>query len=261
MVVMPFRVSVCGLSDIGCVRQKNEDAWDQIPSENFFVLADGMGGHRAGGVASKEAVRALLKIVKQKLLGFSEQKPSCQDLARMMRLSMEEVNRIIYDLGKTEEEWRGMGTTMCCVHLQPEGLVYAHVGDSRIYRYRDGLLEQLTDDHSLLRELIRLGQVQDQSRADFQYKNIITRAIGTEPIVEPSVNITDLRNQDIILMCTDGLSDQLSAERIQSILSRLKTLRGMAETLVVEAKATGGLDNITAVLIKVQGVEGDLDLS
>lgn len=250
---MPFSVAVCGLSDVGCVRQKNEDVWDQIPEENFFVLADGMGGHRAGDVASKEAVRALLRITKQRLQELPEQRRSCQAVARLIRLAMEEVNRIIYDLSKTEEEWRGMGTTLCCVHLQPEGLVYAHVGDSRIYRYRASVLQQLTDDHSLLREMIQRGQIQDQPRNSFAYKNIITKAIGTEPVVEPSINITDIQDRDVILMCTDGLSDLLTTEEIQEVLGNTFSLRKAADQLVSLAKSRGGTDNVTVVLVKAQG--------
>lgn len=260
MVVMPFRLSVCGLSDIGCVRSKNEDSWGQLPEDNFFALADGMGGHRAGGVASKEAIRALLKIIQQKLADFPSHNYSCQEVARVIRLGMEEVNRLVYELSKTEEDWRGMGTTLCCLHVQAEGMVYAHVGDSRIYRYRQGKLEQLTDDHSLLRELIRLGQIKEQSRADFQYKNIITRAIGTEPIVEPSVNITDLTTHDVILMCSDGLSDLLTFQEMEQVLSSPKELRLIAESLISEAKLKGGLDNITVILIKIQEVDGTADL-
>lgn len=259
--VQSIKVSVCGVSDIGCVREKNEDVWDQIPQENFFVLADGMGGHRAGDVAAKEAVRALLKIVQSRFCALPEERRTCQEAARAIRIAMEEVNRIIYELGKTEEEWRGMGTTLCCVHLQPEGLVYAHVGDSRIYRFRDGVLQQLTDDHSLLREMIRLGQVEDQPRADFAYKNIITKAIGTEPIVEPSVNITDLIDKDIILMCTDGLSDLLNLEQIEVTLKTTSGLRRTAEALVAQAKALGGSDNVTVVLVKAHGVDAASDLS
>lgn len=251
---MPFRVSVCGLSDIGCVRQKNEDVWDQIPEENFFVLADGMGGHRAGDVAARAAVKTLMSIVKSKFETFTRDKVSLQDIARMMRLAMEETNRTVYDLSKEVEDWRGMGTTLCCAHLQSDGLVFAHVGDSRVYRYRDMELEQLTDDHSLLREMIRLGQIKEQPRSDFAYKNIITKAIGTEPIVEPTVNISDLRHNDIILMCTDGLSDVLSLEEMQSILQQSATLHPIASALVSAAKARGGPDNVTVVLIKAQEV-------
>lgn len=260
MSLMTFSVAVCGVSDIGCVRSKNEDVWDQIPEEHFFALADGMGGHRAGDVASKEAVRALLRITKQRLQELSEDRRRCQDIARLLRLAMEEVNRIVYDLGKTEEDWRGMGTTLCCVHLQPEGLVYGHVGDSRIYRFRDGVLQQLTDDHSLLRDMIQRGQIKNQPRDTFALKNIITKAIGTEPIVEPSINITDLKSHDVILMCTDGLSDLISAAEIQGVLLTLPSLQKIAQQLVAMAKAKGGTDNVTVVLVKAQGINEGTDL-
>lgn len=145
-----------------------------------------------------------------------------------------------------------MGTTLCCVHLQQEGVVYAHVGDSRIYRYRDRQLKQMTDDHSLLREMIQLGQLMEQPRADFLYKNIITKAIGTEPIVEPSINIDELRSGDYWLLCSDGLTDVLSAEEIENILNYSDTVRGATENLVSKVKALGAPDNVTVVLIKAQ---------
>lgn len=250
--LMPLRVSVSGLSDIGCVRQRNEDVWDQLPEENFFVLADGMGGHRAGDVAAKEAVRALLRIVKQKLESLADAQRTVEEVGRIMRLAIEEVNEIVYDLNKTEEDLRGMGTTICCIHLQPEGLVYAHVGDSRIYRLRRQKLMQLSEDHSLLRELVRLGQVKDMPRADFLYKNIVTKAIGTEPIVEPSVYVTELQHNDVIMMCTDGLSDVLHHDEIEAVLNESTSLRQASEALIQAAKLKGGPDNITVVLAKAQ---------
>jgi serine/threonine protein phosphatase PrpC len=154
-----------------------------------------------------------------------------------------------------------MGTTLCCVHLQPEGVVYGHVGDSRIYRFRAGVLLQLTDDHSLLREMIQRGQIQDQPRDTFALKNIITKAIGTGPVVEPSINITDIHDQDIILMCSDGLSDLMSQEDIQEVLATTTPLRQVAHRLVSLAKTRGGMDNITIVLIKAQNAHAPADIS
>lgn len=252
--LMPFRIFVCGLSDVGCVRERNEDVWDQIPGENFFVLADGMGGHRAGDVAAREAVRATLRIMTPQLQGLSDEPLSCQDVARMMRLAMEQVNRQVYALGKADVSYRGMGTTLCALYVHPEGIVYGHIGDSRIYRYRSGSLRQLTDDHSLLRDLIRLGKIKDQPRETYEHKNIITRAIGTHPVVEPSVAIDrNLQNNDLILLCSDGLSDMVSSAEMEEIFATPNyTVNQYAEALVTAAKAHGGVDNITLILIKVQ---------
>lgn len=251
--LMPFRIFVCGLSDVGCVRERNEDVWDQIPGEHFFVLADGMGGHKAGDVAAHEAVRSCLRIMTPQLQGISDEQLSCQDVARMMRLAIEQVNRHVYALGKADVNYKGMGTTLCALYVHAEGIVYGHVGDSRIYRFRSGHLEQLTDDHSLLRDLIRLGKLKEQPRETYEHKNIITRAIGTHPVVEPSVAIDrNLQDGDLLLLCSDGLSDMVSSAEMLEIFSRPYTVNQCAAALVAAAKAHGGVDNITLILIKVQ---------
>lgn len=259
---MSFRIFVCGLSDVGCVRERNEDVWDQIPGEHFFVLADGMGGHRAGDVAAREAVRTCLRIMMPQLQGISDEQLSCQDVARMMRLAIEQVNRHVYALGKADASYRGMGTTLCALYLHAEGIVYGHVGDSRIYRYRAGSLQQLTDDHSLLRDLIRLGKLKEQPRETYEHKHIITRAIGTHPVVEPTVAIErNLQDGDLLLLCSDGLSDMVPSSEMIEIFSQPHTVNQHASALVAAAKAHGGVDNITVILIKVQRGNASSSLS
>jgi protein phosphatase len=144
-----------------------------------------------------------------------------------------------------------MGTTLCCLSFHPEGLIYAHVGDSRIYRLRQGQLEQLTQDHSLLRELIELGQLSEQQAEEFLYKNIITKAIGTELSVEPSVAQTNLEEGDVLLMCTDGLTDLVCRKEMQELLNRYPEEEAV-QMLVGKAKENGGYDNITIILVKVK---------
>ncbi len=246
--LMLYKVSVTGASDIGLIRQNNEDSWKLLPEEQFFVLADGMGGHLAGEVASKEAVNHLCALFKQ----YFDVSKNVVETQQLLFNLIQEVNLIIYRMGRKREELKGMGTTLCCVLLHPEGIIYAHVGDSRIYRFRNQQLEQLTQDHSLLRELIDLGQLSEQQAEEFLYKNIITKAIGTEPYVEPSLNFASLEIDDIILMCTDGLSDLVNNEQIQEIL--LSTPENeVVKRLIKKAKQKGGHDNITVVMIKVQG--------
>ena len=214
---MLYQLSVYCISDIGLIRQNNEDSWKLLKDKQFFVLADGMGGHQAGEVASKETVDNLCHLFQQRVdlfnQGISLAKQSLKEI-------IQEVNTIIYRLGKENHNLKGMGTTLCCIFLHSQGLIYGHVGDSRIYRFRESKLEQLTQDHSLLRELIDLGQLSEQQADDFLYKNIITKAIGTEPNVEPAVAHTTLETGDIILMCTDGLSDLVCLEEIQEIISQ-----------------------------------------
>lgn len=245
--LMCYKIFANGITDVGLVRQNNEDAWLQLAEEPFFSLADGMGGHQAGEIASKEAVKNLCAIFKKK---FNSEKSLLQT-KNIIAESIKEVNKIIFEMGSSKEELAGMGTTLCCVFLHPTGLVYGHVGDSRIYRFRHHKLKQLTQDHSLLRELIELGQLNEREAQCFQHKNIITKAIGTEDYVEPSVKTDSLMSEDIILMCSDGLTDMLSHDEIERIMIHSQ-VPDLSENLVEAAKQKGGHDNITVVVIKIR---------
>ena len=256
---MQLEVSAFGLSDVGLVRQRNEDVWGELPEQHLYVLADGMGGHRAGDVAARESVGALLHLLGEMLGNLPEEAP-LSERKMIIRLAFEEVNRIIYHLGKTDESLRGMGTTLCCVHLTDNGLIYAHVGDSRIYRLRKEKLVQLTEDHSLLRELVSSGQLAEDKSGEFLYKNIITKAIGTEPIVEPSVSTGEPEAGDLIMICSDGLSDLLTSDEVEVILKQATSLDTAAHHLVSAAKDRGGHDNVTVVLIQLQAQDAS-DLS
>lgn len=245
---MFYQVSVNCLSDIGLIRQNNEDAWKFLPDEQFYVIADGMGGHQAGEVASKETVERLCALFQQ---GCDSSQKDINHAEEFIRGLIQEVNEKVYRIGRESPDLRGMGTTLCCIYLHPEGLIYGHVGDSRIYRLRNGELQLLTQDHSLLRELIDLGQLSEQQAGDFLYKNIITRAIGTEPYVEPSVAHSSLELGDKILLCTDGLTDLLSFDEIKEILLKHSD-EDAVKLLVKKAKHMGGNDNITVILVEVK---------
>jgi serine/threonine protein phosphatase PrpC len=247
--VMLYQVSVYCISDIGLIRQNNEDSWKLLKDEQFLVLADGMGGHQAGEVASKEAVERLCFLFQQRMnLSYK----AIAQAERLIKELIQEVNIMIYRLGRENPNLRGMGTTLCCLFFHPEGLIYGHVGDSRIYRFSHGQLKQLTRDHSLLRELIELGQLSEQQAEDFLYKNIITKAIGTEPNVEPAIAHIAVEAGDIFLMCTDGLSDLVCFEEIQEVLQHSSSIAEAASLLVKKAKQKGGYDNITVILVKVK---------
>jgi protein phosphatase len=248
--LMPYKIEAFGRSDIGLVRQNNEDVWGQIPELNFFALADGMGGHKAGEVAARLAVNSLCQVVKKKM-SLRKEGESFEKMEQMLRRAILHVNAHIYKTGQADRELSGMGTTLCCLLFLDKKLVYAHVGDSRIYRFRNQKLQQMTKDHSLLRELIDQGRLNLQQANDFLYKNIITMAMGTEPTVDPAVEMTDLLPGDLYLMCTDGLSDALSMEQMEQILLQAPTVQSAANLLIDSANSTGGRDNITVVLAKV----------
>jgi PPM family protein phosphatase len=259
MAKLPYQVSTVGLSDMGLVRQNNEDVWAQVPTMGLYLLADGMGGHQAGEVAAREAVSSLCKVLKKKFV--PSKKYTLHEMQEFLKRAIVHVNSVVFKMGRSKQEWRGMGTTLCCLLFHEEGLIYAHVGDSRIYRLRNDHFEQLTKDHSLLRDLVDQGQINDSQVTDFIYKNIITKAIGTEPKVDPTVKSTHIHAGDTYLMCTDGLSDLLSAKEIASILKESISKEAAVETLVKRANAEGGKDNITVVIVKIVGTDESKDLS
>lgn len=250
VLLMPYKIEACACSHRGLVRQNNEDAWEGVDHARFFALADGMGGHQAGEIASKEAVGMLCRVMEEKKHHATSQ-TSMASARRDVRHAIELANFHVYKMGRNNSDLRGMGTTVCCLYFQENGVVYGHVGDSRIYRFRKGSLEQLTRDDSLLRELIDQGQVEESEAQDFMYKNIITKAIGAEPTIEPGVHYTNMADGDIFLMCTDGLTDMLSNDQIVAALRDSPSLEIAVNTLVDQAIVQGGFDNVTVVAVRV----------
>lgn len=248
MKQLSFPVKSYGITDVGLVRDKNEDVFALVEEEYLYVLADGMGGHRSGDVAARAAVHALCAILKDVIEQQSDLNTS--KLIVKMDEAFAEVNRITYNLAQQDPYLKGMGTTLLCLHLREHHAIFGHVGDSRIYRLRNKKLELLTQDHSLLRELMEMGQLDQKKAENFMYKNILTRAIGTEPTVEPTVQCADLEPGDLFLLCSDGLTDTLSHQEIQTHLLYYQDLHELGNMLVKQAKEKGGPDNITLVLIR-----------
>lgn len=243
---MPYKINASGSSDTGLVRQTNEDAWGEVPELRFYVLADGMGGHQAGEVAAREAVASMCRQVKK-----MKKQMTLHEAISAFRHAVLHVNTQVFQLSRVDEHLKGMGTTLCCIQFRDQGAVYANVGDSRIYRLRNKVLEQLTTDHSLMRELMDLGQLSESQANDFLYKNILTKAVGTEPSVEPSIYTCDIADGDIFLMCSDGLSDPISHAELELLLNAAPTVEDAVKTLVATAKRKGGYDNITVVIIQI----------
>lgn len=258
---MPYKVSAFGHSDIGLVRQNNEDFWEALPKIHFFVLADGMGGHRAGEVASREAVTALCDII-QEALHAKKEHYNLDEMHGLLQLAYEQVNKIVYRKSKANAEYRGMGTTLCSLYFHEQGLISSHVGDSRVYRIRNKVLEQLTQDDSLVREMIESGRLAlDEVDQGAAYKSIITKAIGTESELEPTLHTFDLQEGDLFLMCSDGLSDMLTSQEIQEIINTKHDIKQGVKQLIAAAKERGGFDNVTVILIKVHDFHEKKDLS
>jgi len=241
---LPYTVESFGISDLGLVRGNNEDVFHEIPMHHFFVLADGMGGHNAGEIAAKEVVHHLSTSVCQLFSSKEETPPSSEAFPSHLHQAILKANLWVHELSEQKKELSGMGTTLCCLLLHKESLIYAHVGDSRIYRFRQKL-EQLTEDHSLL------SSSQKGSSLPIPGKNIITRAIGTSPTVEPDISIATLEANDVYFLCSDGLTDFVSDQELTDILTEHTCIKTASRRMIETAKNKGGSDNITVLMIKV----------
>jgi serine/threonine protein phosphatase PrpC len=247
-----YKIASFGRSDIGLVRENNEDVWESLADHHFYILADGMGGHLAGEVAARETVDGLSQLVRK---SFKTPNGSIEDYARLIHELIQKVNGDVYQKSRSDTDLRGMGTTLCCTYFHENGVVFAHVGDSRIYRLHQNKLEQLTRDHSLVTEMIDLGELSERNVDGVNYKNIITRAIGTCSHVEVSIGISEFEENDLFMMCSDGLSDLLSSKMIEDILKDSDNLQQTVDQLIDAAIEHGGNDNVTAVLMRVENHE------
>ena len=232
-----------GRTDVGRQRTANEDSLFVRPP--MFAVADGMGGAKAGEVASALAVEAVENAP-------DSAEPTEEQLAAIVRSA----NRRIYDLAVADETRRGMGTTLTLVKVHDDEVTIAHVGDSRAYRMRDGTLEQLTRDHSLVAELERSGQITAEAAEHHPQRSIITRALGPEPDVEVDTYTLTGREDDLFLICSDGLTSMISDDEVTSILRPAGSLDEAAQELVLAANQSGGKDNITVILFRLGEDEG-----
>jgi PPM family protein phosphatase len=231
------------LTDVGRQRQSNEDSY--LEREPLFAVADGMGGARAGEVASRMAVEAF------DASGGSSDRPE-----EMLRGVAREANRRIYEMAQGDSEHAGMGTTLTAALVAGREVAVGHVGDSRLYRLRGGALERLTEDHSLVEELVRQGRLTPEEAETHPQRSIITRALGPEPDVEVET-FTDVgRSGDVYLICSDGLSGMVSEAEMTAILEESASLTDAAARLVETANRNGGKDNITVVLFRLES-DGD----
>ncbi|WP_335583025.1 Stp1/IreP family PP2C-type Ser/Thr phosphatase [Comamonas serinivorans] len=249
---MGMTYAFAGLSDVGRLRQNNEDSvlWDS--ALGLAILADGMGGYNAGEVASRMAVEH----VRDGLHRWQTQTPrpyGLRQLKRALATCTDEANRAIFDAAHTNPSYAGMGTTLVCLSLAEEGrVIVAHAGDSRAYRLRDGALTQLTRDHSLLQEQVDAGLLTPEQVHVFGYRNFITRALGVEDTVVLDIHDFDVNPGDLYLLCSDGLTDMVDDADIQAVLASSGDLPGKARTLVEWANRNGGRDNVTVLLTEVQ---------
>ncbi len=242
---MKVRLKAHGASDIGLVRANNEDAWYSSPQDFLFVIADGLGGHQSGEVASKEAIDCFVQAFRKK---YASEDHSKTHVALFQEACIE-TNSFLYQLSSSHELLKGMGTTLVALHLDKNGAVICHVGDSRLYRFRkkDRCLVRMTTDHLVAYNRNDFGK---KERAVL-HKGYLTRAIGTQHEVMPDVFTSDIQIGDIFLMCTDGLSDMVSDDEIEKALAIPLTVEQKVRMLISIAKEKGGIDNITVLLIEI----------
>lgn len=230
----------------GRVRTNNEDCYfvsEQGPK--LYVVADGMGGHNAGEVASRVAVDAVKKFICNEL----ESESSKEQVEEVLLGSIRYANAEVYELSKSDPTMDGMGTTLTLLLIEEDMLYFAHVGDSRAYMLKNGILEQITDDHSLVGELVRAGTITEEQARVHPQKNILTNAVGTGLTVRIDVLHRIVEN-GVILLCTDGLTTHVSEDQIVEIMMKEDSLESICSALVDKANDEGGQDNITVVAVK-----------
>lgn len=254
--MMRGKIRSVGLSDVGRVREHNEDTIGVDADIGLFVLADGMGGYNAGEVASGIAVKTVMSLVKE---AVEHQDMSSSDpetgLARptiVLRDAIARANKIIYQTAKTQPQCEGMGTTIVACLFFDNRVAIAHVGDSRLYRLRANRFEQMTMDHSLLQELVDRGFYSEEEAQRSTNRNYVTRALGVEPTVEVEVHEHDVLPGDVFLLCSDGLPDMVEDEDIHLTISTFNaSLDVVGQQLVQLTNDHGGRDNVSVMLAQV----------
>ena len=249
-------LEVVRITDVGQLREHNEDAIASDVSMGFVVLADGMGGYKAGEVASEMAVLSITADMKEAMLNFiPSMQPDTsgrQPEARLLIDAVNNANAAIYHASQTQPQCAGMGTTLVVGLFTNNKLLVGHIGDSRMYRLRGQFLTQITEDHSLLQEQINAGIISLEQAKYSRNKNLVTRALGIDAEVELELNQYDVEVDDIYLLCSDGLSDMINDDIIQTTLIAYGfDLEEAAEQLVMLANNNGGRDNISVVLVRV----------
>ena len=241
--------------DVGRARTNNEDSVALDAGAQVAVLADGMGGYNAGEVASGMATSLVCSSMVQWLAGHAA--PTARELAHAMGRSVHQANRAIFDAANGNPQYSGMGTTLVMVAVAGGHLVVGHVGDSRVYRLRGGQLQRLTRDHSLLQEQLDAGLITPAQAARSTNRNLVTRALGVEAEVTLEARDHSLMHDDLLLLCSDGLTDMVDDEGICDLLCHTHaSLQDACLALVDAANAAGGRDNISVVLVRAGGEAG-----
>jgi serine/threonine protein phosphatase PrpC len=254
-VGVALRIEVAGETNVGMKRTHNEDNFSIVEDSGLYIVADGMGGHASGEIASKMAVDAM-----REFFALTANDPERTWPYKMDRSKGYEENRLvtgvklanlrIFESAQRNPKQRGMGTTIVALFAVEDSVYLAHVGDSRIYRLRDGRLEQLTEDHSLLNDYIKMKRLTADEIANFPHKNVIVRALGMKDTVKVDTRLEQPRAGDVYLLCSDGLSGPVSDADMLDILDGTRKLQDATARLIAKANDNGGPDNVTVVLVR-----------
>jgi protein phosphatase len=245
-----------GVTDTGRVREHNEDTFGTDADIGLVVLADGMGGYKAGEVASGITVRTIMGLLKEAVerenLAVNDEAIGLSRPGILLRDAVQRANMLVNHTAKTQPNCEGMGTTVVAGLFFDDKLTIAHVGDSRLYRCRGGKLEQVTKDHSLLQELVSRGFYTPEEAQRAAAKNYVTRALGVDATVDVEITVDPVQKDDLYLLCSDGLSDMVEDDDIQLTINTFgANLETLAKQLVGLSNDNGGRDNVSIVLVRV----------
>lgn len=243
-----MQFSCAARTDVGVVRSGNEDSYLMTAERGLFIVADGMGGHAAGEVASDMAARIIAEEFRP-ARGMSD-----DELMSQMIGAIRSANDAIFRRTLTEHDKRGMGTTATAMNLLPRRYLIGHVGDSRAYMLRGDTLSQLTKDHSYVQEQVDAGRLSQEDARTHPYANVITRCVGSSSDVVPDLYFGTLEPGDLLLLASDGLTGMLDDADVHAIMTTAAPLEEMVDTLIAGANHRGGLDNITTILVRIEAV-------
>ncbi len=252
-----MRVRFSGETHVGMKRKHNEDRYGLPEEERLCIVADGMGGHASGEVASQLAVESMISYFKSTQDAAEITWPFKLDRghryeSNRMAVAIKLANQRIHETAQRSEELHGMGTTVVAALVLDDKVVLAHVGDSRAYRLRKDHLFQLTEDHSLLNDYLKMSRLREDEAGKFQQKNVIVRALGMKEVVQVDLQLDTPQMGDIYLLCSDGLTGMLTDPQIAEILQKETDLDRSCERLIAAANDNGGVDNITVVLARLE---------
>lgn len=234
-------------SDVGKAREMNQDYYYISPTDSkikLFVMADGMGGYKGGEIASKLATVSVKNYIESNFENTPKEK---EEILKLIKSAMEYANMVVYEKSKQDTELEGMGTTLEVCLIYNSKAYIGHVGDSRIYRLRGVYLRKLTNDHSYVEKLVKDGTITKEEAINHPKKNMLTKALGCTVFVEPDVTVKGFIKNDIILICSDGLTNMVSEDEIYNIIK--EDVSKAPEKLIDRANENGGYDNVTAIII------------